>query len=89
MLGEMMPHDGQTTSTPARTPTAVEDRQVIAAYDRARARQQATMDARAQWLGYRDEADFCDRANATLDRHTTLPRHLIRHGRFIYFGTGQ
>jgi hypothetical protein len=89
MLGEMDPHNAKTTSRTAPTPTADEDRAVIAAYDAAQARQQETMDARAQWLGYRSEADFCDRANATLDRRSTLPRHLVRHGRFIYFGTGQ
>lgn len=67
-------------------PTASEDRAVIAEHDRAEARRQATEDARAQWLGYQSEADFTHRAAAQLDRHPTLPRHLVRHARFIYLG---
>ncbi|MDP2623645.1 MAG: hypothetical protein Q8Q29_07610 [Actinomycetota bacterium] len=85
----MMPHNAKTTSRRRQTPTAAEDREVIAAYERAIARQCETMDARARWLGYRGEADFTDRAAAQLARHPTLPRHLARHARFIYLGTGQ
>jgi hypothetical protein len=85
MLGEMDTHKHQTTSRLS----AVEDRAVIAEHYRAEAARQAAEDARAQWLGYRSETDFTDRAAAQLERHRNLPRHLVRHARFVYFGTGQ
>jgi hypothetical protein len=85
MLGEMDTHKHQTTSRPS----AVEDRAAIAEHYRAEAARQDAEDARAVWLGYRSETDFTDRAAAQLERHRSLPRHLVRHGRFVYFGTGQ
>jgi hypothetical protein len=85
MLCDMKHHDHQTTSTPS----AVEDRQAIAAHYRTEAARQDTEDARAKWLGYRGETDFTDRAAAQLERHPALPSHLVRHARFVYFGTGR
>lgn len=83
MLCEMVTHDGQPIS---RTPTADEDRPHIAAWERGLARRQGLRDARAQWLGYRDEADFADRAIEANARHRRLPHRLREHLRVIYFG---
>lgn len=69
-----------------RTPTAAEDRAVIAEHYRAEARRQDTEDARAVWLGYQSETDFTSRAASQLARHPTLPAHIARHARFIYLG---
>lgn len=68
------------------TPTAAEDRAVIAEWLEAESRRRAAEDARAQWLGYRSADDFTDRAASQLARHPSLPAHLVRHWRFIYLG---